>query len=455
MFLKKVIDEVTVLFTRYVPAHVLRYMGTPEFIWYTTFAIVHLHELFTLYVDYRQHRAISQPKRPKELKDLCTEEEFTKSRDYAMDCSRFGLIYKAYNRIINTAILFGGIYLYLWELCGKIMVEKLGYPETSDIIRAIIFQWMFLLINQVQSLPFSLYRTFWLEKKHDFNKTTVRTFIMDIIKGIVLGFLFTAIILGALLWVMKKAENYIVIATCSLALVIQMIMVLIYPTVIQPLFNKFTPLEDGELKDKINALAERIKFPLTKIFVIDGSTRSSHSNAYFFGVFKDKRIVLFDTLIKQMSVDEVTAVMGHELGHWYYNHMFHGLAWAQLYIIGNFYLFSLVKDYSPLYAAFGFKDRPHYIGLSLFSSLMTPLSFLFGILMTWQSRRREFEADRYAIDLGYGETLPQALTKLYNENKSFTHPDWLYSTINYSHPPPSERIATMHAYSMETKKKRR
>jgi STE24 endopeptidase len=261
------------------------------------------------------------------------------------------------------------------------------------------------------------------------------------------------LLLSVMLWVIKWAGKNFVLYAVALSLFIQIVMVIIFPIIIQPLFNKFTPLEDGDLKTAVEELASKVEFPLKKILVIDGSKRSGHSNAYFFGLFKNKRIVLYDTLIQQMSIDEAVAIVGHELGHWAHNDMFWGLVLNQLNILWIFYLLSLAINYAPLYTAFGFKTQPLIIGINLFSQLLTPLSLALSFLLTWFSRLREFRADRYAIDHGYGEHLPKALIKMYKENKSLVHPDWLYSMMHNSHPPPSERVAAMNAYTTKISKK--
>jgi STE24 endopeptidase len=219
-----------------------------------------------------------------------------------------------------------------------------------------------------------------------------------------------------------------------------MFMMLIFPTFIQPLFNKFESLPEGTLRVKIEALAKRLNFPLTQVFVMDGSKRSSHSNAYFFGFFT-KRIVLFDTLIQQNSEDEICAVLGHELGHWKCWHQFQMLFVTQLHIFVLFYAFSHFINRSEIYEAFGFRDEmPVIIGLMLFGGFIAPSEILLSFLMNLFSRKNEFEADRFAVKLGYGDLLQSALINLQIENKSNMNPDWMYSAMNYSHPPLLERL---------------
>lgn len=424
-----------------------------EVIYYLLFGIVNLVFLVELYIDWRQHKAIARPMRPKELQDLCTEEEYLKSRAYNVDRSSFGLFSKICNHILSLPVLFAGIWPLVWTHIGRWMRNRCGRLADSEIIHSLLFLGLFLVIDTLQELPFSIYRTFVLEKKHGFNKTTPRTFFLDLVKSLCLTVVFGGIITAALLWVIMRTGEGFVVWTCGLLLACQLLMFIVYPVIIQPLFNKFTPLNKGPLRDKIEKLAKLVSFPLTKIFIVDGSKRSSHSNAYFFGLFKNKRIVLFDTLITQMEEDEILAIVGHELGHWAHNHILYGLAMSQLNIIWIFSLFRLAIGHGPLYEAFGFsQERPIIIGLSIFMQLMSPLGFFIALLSSWVSRRNEFQADRYAIDRGYGDKLPTALVKLYKENKSLVHPDPVYSMLHYSHPPASERISAMHTYSASAKK---
>lgn len=421
---------------------------SPSQIWYLLLGISNGAFLFGIYVDWRQRRAIGRPSRPKELTPLCSEEEYQKSRAYSHDCSSFGLVQTAIGHAVCQALLFGGVTLWVWRLAGQIMAERLGISPSSQILRSLLHVALMQLLEMPVGLIFAAYRTFWLERRHGFNKTTVKTFVLDNLKSLFLAVVLGGPILSALLWVMMRAGDRFVLWTGGLFLLLQLLGIVIYPTLIQPLFNKFTPLEEGELKDKISALASRVSFPLTKIYVVDGSTRSTHSNAYFFGLLKNKRIVLYDTLLAQMSTDEIVAIVGHELGHWAHNHMLQGLVVSQLNILWMFYLLSLAIGHGPLYEAFGFgRERPLMIGMSLFFQFLAPISLATSFLITWWSRHREFQADRYAVDLGYAEVLPTALVKLYKENKNLLHPDWLYSMMHYSHPPPSERLAAIRAYS--------
>ncbi|KAF0705389.1 Aste57867_7056 [Aphanomyces stellatus] len=226
-------------------------------------------------------------------------------------------------------------------------------------------------------------------------------------------------------------------------------MMTIYPAFIMPLFNKFTPLADGSLRVAIEALASSLQFPLTKLFVCDGSTRSSHSNAYLFGMFNNKRIVLYDTLLAQATQDEIVAILAHELGHWKRWHTVQGLVIQQIYLVAMFAVFGRCMHDRNLFASFGFyggHPLPIVVGLTLFlTTVWAPVDKVLSYALTAHSRANEFEADAFAVDLGYGEPLQSGLTKISLENLSNMNPDKLYSAYHYIHPPLAERLAAVGA----------
>ena len=227
-------------------------------------------------------------------------------------------------------------------------------------------------------------------------------------------------------------------------------MIYIFPTFIQPLFNEVVPLEEGELRKEIENLASSLKFPLTQLFKIDGSKRSHHSNAYMYGFWKNKRIVLFDTLISQTTTKEIVAVLAHELGHWALSHTIQGLIISQCVSFALFYSYGMVKDNTDMYQSFGydFDDNttsiPHAVGISLFlTTLWKPVNQVLQFLLTLNTRKNEFQADAFAVNLGYGNKLTSALVKLQIENLSNMNPDPLYSAYHYSHPPLVERLSAI------------
>jgi len=230
--------------------------------------------------------------------------------------------------------------------------------------------------------------------------------------------------------------------------VFSMFMMTIVPVVIMPLFNKYEPLPEGELKKSIYELAERLRYPLTKLFVMDGSKRSSHSNAFMFGFGKNKRIVLYDTLMNQVENEELLAILGHELGHWKLGHTLTNLFITQLYFGAAFYFFSLCYTSEELYRSFGFDgvDRPipTIIALTLFfQTLWAPVDKVLSFILTVFSRMNEFAADKFSVDLGYSQKLQTGLCKISLENLGSMCPDKWYATYHYSHPPLVERLSAM------------
>lgn len=290
-------------------------------------------------------------------------------------------------------------------------------------------------------MPFELYSIFVIEERHGFNKQTIGLFFMDKVKMLGLSFIFGVPVLSAILHIIKWGGEWFWLYVWAFLVVFQLFVMTIYPTVIAPLFNKFTPLEEGELRKQIEQLAARVQFPLYKLFVVDGSKRSGHSNAYFYGFFKNKRIVLYDTLLKQMQTPEILAALAHELGHWKMNHVPKLLLIHQFQSLVSLFLFGVFLNWTPMYEAFGFTSKPTMIGLLLFFGfIMSPVDHILGFAMNFLNRSFEFQADAFACKLGHASDLRGGLIKLNTENLSNPNPDKLYSMYHYSHPPLLERL---------------
>ena len=297
------------------------------------------------------------------------------------------------------------------------------------------------------NLPFEIYDTFKIEAKFGFNKTTRSTFISDKIKGLFLGALIGLPVLGLIIWLFESFENawlwgWIFLSGFSL------LMAYLAPAVILPLFNKFEPLEEGELKSAINDMAETCKFPLTELSVMDGSKRSSKSNAFFTGFGKNKKIALYDTLIANHSTSELVAVLAHEIGHFKKKHimqtLFLGIAQTGvLFFVLGFFIRS-----EPLSSAFGVNEPSVYCSLLFFTLLFKPISKILSVLMNILSRKNEFEADAYAANVtGNADSLITALKKLSADNLSNLTPHPFYVFMHYSHPPVSKRIVELRKIS--------
>ncbi|KAF8984137.1 hypothetical protein BGZ46_008753 [Entomortierella lignicola] len=394
------------------------------------------------YILYRQYKKLCSTERPIALKEYVSEEEFQKSQAYGRDRAIFIFVKDTFKIVKDTLWLAFDVYPRLWTVVGKVMFKLTGLGSTHTIIQSVLFYQTTSIISSLLSLPFSLYSTFVIEERHGFNKQTLSLFVSDWIKEqLVTAVLEIPFYAGFFKIISFTGNNFLIYVWLFVA-VFQLIMVALYPTVIQPLFNTFTPLPAGELRSKIEALATRIKFPLSKLFVIDGSKRSGHSNAYFFGFFKNKRIVLYDTLLEQSSTDETCAVLAHELGHWDRSHTFKLLVFGLSELYGIFYLFSKVINNRDFYRSFGLGNlvgNP-IVGFMLFEYLYGPVGNITALVRNVVSRRFEFQADAFARDLGYAEPLSSGLVKLQLKNLSNMNPDWLYCMYHKSHPELLERL---------------
>jgi STE24 endopeptidase len=329
---------------------------------------------------------------------------------------------------------------------------------SNDIKVSLVFLGITTVISTLTSLPFELYSTFEIERKHGFNKQTYQLFIVDKIKGLVLTAVIGGPFVALLLYIIQVGGPYFYFYVWAFLFAFSVFMMTIVPVVIMPLFNKYEPLPDGPLKTRIYELADQLKYPLTKLFVVDGSKRSSHSNAYMYGFGNNKRIVLFDTLLEQVTDDEILAILGHELGHWKLGHTLTNFVVTQVYFGAAFYAFSLTFGSSDLYAAFGFNDpsrpAPTIIALLLFfQTLWAPVDKILSFILTAFSRYNEFAADRFSVDLDMSRKLQSGLCKIHLENLGAMCPDWLYSTYHYSHPPLVERLSAMMALDNQKSKK--
>jgi STE24 endopeptidase len=345
-------------------------------------------------------------------------------------------------------------------LTGVWLARYLPERFSGEISHSVLFFFTFSLISQILSLPVSYYSTFVLEEKFGFNKQTVKLWITDMLKGQALMVVLGTPLLSAFLKIIQVTGTRFFYYLWLFGIVVQLFAITIYPIFILPLFNKLSPLEPGELKSGVESLAQRLKFPLKSLFVIDGSKRSAHSNAYFFGLPWKKHIVIYDTLIEKSEPQEVVAVLGHELGHWSLAHTTKLFAIAQVcchctvdtgiltriqfHMFYIFALFSVFIDNNSLYSSFGFhRTHPIIIGFILFSDALAPMDAVVKLGMNVLSRKFEFEADKFAKELGYESELARSLIKLQVQNLSTMDADWMYASYHYSHPILAERLAAL------------
>jgi len=384
--------------------------------------------------------------------------KFTKAQSYGLDKVSFAMVTELYDLIETVAFLLLGFLPYSWDL-AKRLGDNNYYKIEGEIGVSLIFLLITSLLGMITSLPFELYSTFRIEKKHGFNKMTMGLFFSDKLKGLLLSILiggpFIALFLKIIEWGGDKFYIYVWVFT----VVFSLFMMTIVPVFIMPLFNKYEPLPEGELKTRIYALAERISYPLNKLFIMDGSKRSSHSNAFMFGFGSNKRIVLYDTLMNQVTEGEILAILGHELGHWKLSHTVTNLVVTQTYTGVMFWCFSLVFSNSDLFAAFGFSREEHstptIIALLLFTqTIWAPVDKTLSFLLTLFSRVNEFQADKFSFDLDMGPDLKSGLCKIHLENLGAMCPDWLYSAYHYSHPTLVERLERMNEEEAKKKSKK-
>lgn len=370
---------------------------------------------------------------PDEFKGVFDSEKYRKSQEYTQTKTKFGFIGSTFGLTVTLAFWFSGGFNYLDQIVRN--------WQLHPIWTGLIYIGILVLLKAIISLPFSLYSTFVIEEKYGFNKTTPATFILDLIKGLFISLILGAPLLAGVLVFFYYAGDlawvYCWIATVIFILIVQYIA----PNWIMPLFNKFTPLEEGELRSAIENYAESVKFPLKGIFVMDGSKRSTKSNAFFAGFGKNKRIALFDTLIEKNSVSELVSVLAHEIGHYKKKHILKSLIISILHMGIMFYLLSIFLTHHGLFDAFYMVHASVYAGLIFFGMLYTPIEMILSIFLNIFSRKNEYEADRFAAEtIENPNSMIQALKNLSADNLSNLTPHPLYVFLNYSHPPVLQRI---------------
>lgn len=393
---------------------------------------------------FQYRKASSTNVVPTELKSVMSQEDFDKAKNYSLAKLQFELVKGVQTILITTAIIYYAVLASFWSYAHSIN------PIEGEVTTSCIWALLVSLASTAIDLPFTIYYTFVLEEKFGFNKQTAGFFVWDKIKEFFVSQIIYMIITSIMIVVIKNGGPYFFIWLWAVVGIISMVLLIIYPAVIAPLFDKYTPLPDGELRTQIEDLASQLKFPLTQLYVVEGSKRSSHSNAYFYGLFKSKRIVLFDTLLAKddgsgCSNEEILAVLAHELGHWSHGHIIKNLIIMQVNLFLLFAGFSTMFKYPPLYKALGFYDfQPVLVGLYIvFSFVMMPYNALLNFLMTCLSRKFEFQADDFAVKLGKAEPLEKALLQLNKDNKGFPVYDNLFSAWHHSHPPLLERISVL------------
>jgi STE24 endopeptidase len=376
---------------------------------------------------------------PDFFQEKISKDDYEQSASYTLAKARFQRWSEVYGRIVTLFLLFGGLLPFLETLIIAMLPQSLA----NSLIRGVLFCLGVGVIFSLASLPSNLYSTFGIESRFGFNKTTLSLYFSDKLKGLILGIMIGGPFLYVVLWLMQATGEYWWIWAFVFIAMFQLLMIIIFPTFIAPWFNKFEPLPSGELRDRIMALAKQIGFKASGIFVMDGSKRSAHSNAYFTGIGKAKRIVLFDTLIEQMTIDQGLAVLAHEMGHYKMKHIRRMMLVQSVILFVGLYFLGRLVNYEPVFTAFGLQPSNH-AALVLFSLISGPFTFYLGPLVNLLSRKHEYEADRFAaITLGNGKPMEEALINLTVKNLSNLTPHPWYSAYHYSHPTPTERIGAI------------
>ncbi|MEA1898876.1 MAG: M48 family metallopeptidase [Bacteroidota bacterium] len=372
---------------------------------------------------------------PAEFKGIYDPSEYKRSQDYFLANQKFGNITSSYSFVLILLMVFLGGFALVDAWAGQI--------SENPIVRAVLFFGFLGLAMDILSTPFSLYDTFVIEEKFGFNKSTIGLFFMDKVKGWLLGAIIGGGILALVVWFYGVSGKYFWLYTWGFITVFMVFMNMFYSSLIVPLFNKQTPLEEGELRDGIESLSEKVGFKLDNIFVIDGSKRSSKANAYFSGLGPKKRIVLFDTLIKDLSQNEIIAVLAHEIGHYKKKHTKKGMFLSVLQTGLTLFILSWFIRNPALSAALGVGEASFHVSLIAFGILYSPISTILGLGMNVLSRKNEFEADAYARKYFSAEHLSSALKTLTVKNLGNLQPHPLYVFFNYSHPPVLKRIEAL------------
>lgn len=369
---------------------------------------------------------------PDDFKEFIQIEDHQKAVEYQITLIDFGFVFRMYGLLI----------LLFWTLGGYLSKLSLysSAVTTNNYLNGVVLLLSFSLINLILSLPVSIIKTFHIEEKFGFNNTKYKTFALDKLKGFIISSLITIPIFIAIAYFINLFENNWWIYSYVLFMLFQFVLLWIYPTVIAPIFNKFNKLDNPVYEEKINSLLERTDFEAKGLFVMDGSTRSNHGNAYFTGFGKNKRIVFYDTLLATLKPGEVESVLAHELGHYKLKHIWKSILTSMVVSLAGFYLLYTIFYVDTFFVDHGLDHLTTYSKIYLFSLVIGVYTFFTTPVSSFLSRKREFESDNYSIEYSNGENMITALIKLIKDNASTLTPDNLYSAYYYSHPPASERI---------------
>ena len=416
---------------------------TAQFWFFIIISLVIFNYLFSNLLDYINHRNWKD-EIPNELKDFYDKEKYKKAKNYALSKNKISLFSSSLSfLLVISLIVFNGYGIIDQFVSSNLSKFFESLQISSNFIQSGIFFLILFILNSFISIPFSYYNTFVIEEKFGFNKTTKLTFFIDIIKSTLLSFFIGGILLFLALYLYENLNDgfwlWLWIGLSLLMILINMF----YADLIVPIFNKLTPLDDGELRNKIEKYSKDVGYLLKNIYVIDGSKRSTKANAFFSGLGPRKTIALYDTLIEKHTENELVAVLAHEVGHFKKKHIFSGLIMSIIQIGIMSFFFELCLKLPEISIALGGLESSFHLGLVGFSIIFSPISILSGIIMNYNSRKNEFEADAYAKETFNGEDLSLALKKLSVDSLSNIYPHPLYVFFHYSHPPLIQRLRAL------------
>lgn len=413
-------------------------MTTHLFFWFFV-VVFFVHEIFesVLILLNNAHIRKHQDQIPPFFQDKIDRATYQKGIRYNLERSRFALRVQWLGIAIFWAAIFGGAF-------EKLDLGLMKYSSPNTLTHAVLYCLAFGLILTLLGIPTSLYSHFVIEEKYGFNKMTAKTFVIDLFKGLFLGAAFGVPLLYLLFWLYQVSGPYWWLWAFLAFFGFELLMAAIYPTILAPLFNKFIPLPEGSLKEAIYGVARKIGFKMSGIYTIDGSKRSTHSNAYFAGLGRMRRIVLFDTLVSGFTEPEIISVLAHEMGHNKKRHIQKQLFLSFIFGLAGFWLLSLLIHWPPLFAALNAGNPEPYKALVLLSLIASHFTFFLTPFSNYLSRKYEYEADRFSKEvIGESQNMVSALTKLSTENLSNLTPHPLYSFYHYTHPTTLERIQAL------------
>ncbi|ODQ82733.1 hypothetical protein BABINDRAFT_173584 [Babjeviella inositovora NRRL Y-12698] len=385
--------------------------------------------IFMSYMNIRQLSVLLRDKPPKSLEAAFTQDAYDKSREYSLDKIKCSIAINIWLYCENLVYIKFNVYLQLWRA-----------SVYASSVLPVLLAAIELLTHNLMILPFMYYRDFYLEEKHGFNNSTFSQWLKNKLKGYSVQLVLRSLLVAGTLKVVELAGDLFIWYTWLFISMFIVVVGTLYPYLIMPLFYKSKPLSPGKLKDSIDRLAHKNKFPLTNVNVIDGSKTSSHSNAFFTGFPWSKHIFLYDTMVDKFEVEETTAVLAHEIGHWKLNHVLISTVFEQCQLLLILSAFSLFYNNPYLYSSFGFDYTPVYVKFLIFCYILTPMNCALQFMSNVLSRKHEYEADAYVVSLDYEEHLVAALIKLDKDNGGALDSHWLYSAYHRSHPLLNERL---------------